>query len=192
MTTLHKKIETMAAKLSLDRFQLLWYLEGAARGSHLRWDIYPIFVNDVFPQLNESERECIYTYAKRDLSSIFSVKYADDTAKSYFQQMLARYNPANQYKVSVAKDCVKKVVQAYMWNGEYYVNWARRCAREYIKKVEHLPYRKCRNIACEMRESCLRYTDYQEGDKVMDGPEVWGCKNCDLIIEKDYGELYNM
>lgn len=183
----------MAAKLTLDWDELLWYCQGFMCGSHLRWSGYERMVNDVWPQLSEGEREKIYTYAKRDLNhweGKSEEEITDKTPYEYYHQMLARYNPTNQYKVSLENEKEKKVVEAYMWNGRYYIGWYSYCAPEYIKKVEHLPYRKCRNVGCAMREKCLRFTDYQVGDKVMEGREVWGCEKCDLIIEKDNKEFY--
>ena len=43
----------MAAKLTLNKFELMWLFEGAAGKSHLRWGIYEMFVNKVWPQLTQ-------------------------------------------------------------------------------------------------------------------------------------------
>ena len=51
----------MSAKLTLDRFELIWYLQGAMSGSHLRWSIYEDFVNIIYPQLNDDERNSFTT-----------------------------------------------------------------------------------------------------------------------------------
>lgn len=173
----------MSATLRLDRFNLLWYLEGAVRGSHLRWDIYPTFVNDVFPQLSESERECIYTYAKRDLSEMFDRK-PDSTESEYFRQLLARFNPANQYVVTL-KDGRKKEVadNAYLWNGKYYIGWQRYCGEDYIIKVEQKPFGKCANEWCERSSCCLRYITRESGDTIAEGLDYnFHYDNCDLMI----------
>lgn len=180
----------MSATLRLDRFQLLWYLEGAVRGSHLRWDIYPTFVNDVFPQLSESERECIYTYAKRDLSEMLERK-SDSTESEYFRQLLARFNPANQYIVTLKNGRKKEVADnAYLWDEKYYVGWQRFYGEEYIIKVEQKPFRKCANEWCEKRDCCLRYATRESGDKISDGLDYnFVCEKCDVMI--DYKETSN-
>jgi hypothetical protein len=178
----------MAATLRLDKFQLMYLLEGAVGKSHLRWDIYPMMVNDVWPQLTESEREFIFTYVKRDDSWYFcdEKQYVDETAKEYYLQMLARYNPANQYGVTMKKGRGARQIanDAYLWDGKYYVGWQRYCAPEYITKVEQKPYNKCGNVQCKMRDICLRQINFNFGDKTLDGSGVWSCENCDFLITK--------
>lgn len=175
----------MAAKLTLDKFHLLWLLEGAVGKSHLRWDIYDMFVNDVFPQLSEDEREFIYSYAKRDLSWYFEGKYADETPHEYFKQMLARYNPANQYKVKLKNGKENEDVIAYKWNDKYYTQWNRYCNEDFIVDVKHLPFKVCGNKYCASRDECLRYKKAIGVDeKELDGIRFFGCDKCDFIIEQ--------
>lgn len=180
----------MSATLRLDKFQLLWFLQGGICGSHIRWDIYSTFVNDVFPQLSESERECIYTYAKRDFSEMFERK-PDATESWLFRQLLARFNPANQYVVTL-KDGKKKEIadNAYSWNGKYYIGWQRYCGEEYIIKVEQKPFGKCANEWCSKRDCCLRYATRESGDTIADGLDHnFTCDKCDAMI--DYKETRN-
>lgn len=128
----------MSAVLTLDKFKLLWLAEGAIGKSHLRWDIYEIFVNDIYPQLNDNEREFIYTYLKRDLSWMWEGKYRDETAYQYWLQMLERYNPTNRFELVLDDDNGHKenVYDAYMWNDRYYVDWNRYCCDDYIQSVK--------------------------------------------------------
>lgn len=175
----------MAAKLTLDKFRLMWLLEGAVGKSHLRWDIYDMFVNDVFPQLSEDEREFIYAYARRDLSWHFEGKYVDETPHEYFKQMLARFNPANQYSVTLQNNIETTTVHAYYWNGRYYIGWMNYCAPEYIIDVKHMPFKLCGNLYCASRCKCLRYREQiQEGEKELEGTRLFACEKCDLIIEQ--------
>ncbi len=177
----------MAAILTLDKFRLMWLCEGAIGKSHLRWDIYDMMVNDVWPQLNEAEREFIYAYVKRDLSWHFEGEFVDKTPHEYFMQMLARYNPANQYRVTV-KDGRKKaqiVEDAYLYDGKYYIGWQRYCAPEYIKEVERKPYNKCTNRFCNARNLCLRNIEHEVGDELLRDNSDWACEKCDFIIEKE-------
>lgn len=178
----------MAATLRLDRFELLWLFEGAAGKSHLRWDIYPMFVNDVFPQLNESEREAIYAYIKRDTAWLWENRSGlDETPKQYWLQVLARFNPSNQYRVTLKDGRKKQQVaeDAYLWDGKYYIGWQRYCAPEYVKKVEQKPYKKCTNRFCTARNICLRNLTHKVGDELFRDDCNWSCDKCDFLIVGD-------
>lgn len=172
----------MSATLTLDRFELLWLFEGAVGKSHLRWDIYPMFVDKVYPQLSDDEREAIYTYAKRDSSWLFEGKYVDKTAAEYFKQMLARFNPSNQYVVTMKKGRAKQQkVDAYLFAGNYYISWQKLCAPEYIKRVEKKPYKTCTNDYCKSKTVCKRYLEHKEGNITLEGP-LFRCDNCVMLI----------
>lgn len=177
----------MSATLNLDWHNLVWYIEGAARGSHLRWEVYEDMVNKVFPQLNEQERDNIYHIAKRNL--LEQMREHQDAGLQHFEKMLARFNPANQYKVKLKRGREKaETVQAYLWQGNYFVDWSHHCAPEYIKSIEPIPFTKCKNNRCKSRDICLRFTERKEGDKLFhENPEVWTCNKCDFIIEKENG-----
>ena len=176
----------MSATLKLDKHELLWLAEGAMGKSHLRWDIYPMFVNTIFPQLNNDEREFIYAYLKRNTSWLWENKTSlDETPHQYWLQTLARYNPANQYKVTLKRGREKQIIQndCYLWNGLYYTDFTRYCAPEYIKKVERKPYKKCKNSLCAAQTKCLRFLECADADKVIDNQQ-WACEKFDFIIEK--------
>ena len=174
----------MPATLTLDWHQLIWFLEGAARGSHLRWSVYEDMVNRVYPQLDEQERENFYAIAKRNL--LEDMRQYKDAGLQHFEQMLARFNPAAQYRVTLKRAReLKQVVLAYLWQGDYYVDWRRRCVPEFIKTIEPLPYAKCHNTSCAAREKCLRFTTRKEGAPIFQNPAVWICDKCDFIIEPD-------
>ena len=173
--------------MNLDRFRLMWLAEGAIGKSHLRWDVYEMFVNDIWPQLTDNEREFIYTYIKRDTAWHWErMTPGDETPHENWLQMLARFNPSNQYRVTMREGRKKFQIadNAYLWNGKYYVGWQRYCAPEYIRKVEHKPYRKCINQWCKSRESCKRWSEYKEGDDVLDS-NSYGCEKCDLMLVDD-------
>lgn len=184
----------MAATLTLNKFELMWLFEGAAGKSHLRWDIYPLFADTIYRQLNDDEREFLYTYIKRDTSWLWENKTGlDETPYKYWLQVLARYNPANQYEVTLKGLDGKEIVSdnAYYWDGKYHVGWYRYCAPENIVNVKRKPYKKCSNTLCKANDTCLRFLEYKKGDKLFDdvtndGSEhSWYCENCDCIIEKE-------
>lgn len=175
----------MPAKLTLSKFELMWLFEGAAGKSHLRWDIYPMFVDTIYRQLDDKEREFLYTYIKRDTSWLWENKaHLDETPHKYWLQVLARYNPANQYKVTLKGLGGKEIVadDAYLWDGKYYIGWSRYCAPENVVHFERKPFKKCKNTLCAARYGCLRYVNHQDGDELIDDA-TWHCDKCDYIIE---------
>lgn len=174
----------MAATVTLDWHELLWWLQGGMSGSHLRWSVYEDFVDRVWPQLDDKERENIYTYAKRDLSWHFEGDHVDETPHQYFLQLLARFNPANQYVVTLKASRGKRMKkEAYLWNGKYYVDWKRFCATVYIVKVEQKKYQRCGNGMCKYKDRCMRYVEYTGGDLFMFG-DLRSTSKCDFFIEK--------
>ena len=177
----------MAATLTLNKFELMWLFEGAAGKSHLRWDIYPMFADTIYRQLNDDEREFLYTYIKRDTSWLWENKTGlDETPHKYWLQVLARYNPANQYEVTLKGLDGKEIVadDAYYWDGKYYVGWSRYCAPENIVDVKQKPFKRCKNTTCSSRNICIRYVELKDGYEFVDDSH-WYCDKCDLIIEQE-------
>lgn len=177
----------MSAKLELNRFELLWFVEGFVGGSHLRWDGYETMVDKVYPQLNDDERECIYTYTKRDLAYRMAYDMKENTtAYQYWCKFLARYNPANQYVVNIENNSDKQTVDAYKWNGKYYIDWRCYCADEYIKSVEQKPFKKCAyesNVCC-MSGECVRHKVYKVGDESIHPNPCDGHLVCEWLIDE--------
>lgn len=176
----------MAAKIKLDKFQLMWLFEGAAGKSHLRWDIYQMFIDDIYPQLDDNEREFLYIYIKRDTSWMWENRgKADETPYNYWLQVLARYNPSNQFIVTAEYNGEKETKDAYLWDGKYYVGYNNYFANEYIVNVEQKPYKKCLNELCGKHQQCKRYTTHKFGDEVIDELKSYYCNKCDMLIEDD-------
>ena len=95
-------------------------MQGCMAGSHLRWSVYENMVNNVWPQCSEQERRNIWLFMRRDLGSHwrpedwngFDLANAhgegewcedifDTTPWMYFRQVLARFDPENQYAVEM-------------------------------------------------------------------------------------------
>lgn len=173
-------------QLNLNWDEVLWYLQGAMSGSHLRWSVYSYMVNKVWPQCSEDERKNIFTIMRRDLGywwrpdgwragqdtteeGAWKSDIFDRTPWMHFRQVLARYNPDCQFAVTLPvktsaeldnmlkltppatiistpgtpagtwqSDTATITVRAYKWQGEYYIDWTRRCAEDRIVKVEKL------------------------------------------------------
>lgn len=144
-------------KLELDWREVLWWMQGGMAGSHLRWSVYEDMVNRVWPQASEQERRNIFLIMRRDLGSYWRPKewnghshmtedgegpwredIFDKTPWMYFRQVLARFDPDNQYFVTM-KDVDQFVrIRAYKWEGKYCIDWSRRCDETKIVKVEQL------------------------------------------------------
>ena len=174
----------MSAKLKLNKFELMWLFEGAAGKSHLRWGVYEMFVNKIYPQLNDDEREFLYTYIKRDTAWLWEHNTKiDETPYQYWLQVLARYNPSNQYTVTAKHNDLEETKDAYLWNGKYYTNFTMYFAKEYITDIKQKPFKKCMNELCGKHEKCKRYTTYESGEEVIDNLVSYYCDKCDLLIE---------
>lgn len=184
---LNNKRRKGMALVKLDKFEILWLCEGAIGKSHLRWGIYEKMVNEVFPILSEGEREFIYTYLKRDTAWIWERKTLGDTTPyEYWLQTLARFNPTNQFRVTLKKGRKKEVVDAYFWNGKYYTSWNRYCAPEYIKDILQLSYKKCSNKWCNAKMLCKRFVMKPTlDDKLIGNMDCWACDKCDFIIKEN-------
>jgi hypothetical protein len=119
----------MSATITLDRHELIWLLEGAMCGSHLRWDIYEMMVNVVYPQLNDDERKFFREIAIRNCTE----RLHEDTPREYFNKMLSCFDEDNRYIVKV--NGMKDLIDAFLWNGSYYKDWNWRCNPDYILTV---------------------------------------------------------
>lgn len=191
--------------LTFDWHEVLWFLQGAMQGSHLRWSAYEDMVNRVWPQCTEQERRCIFLIMRRDLGywwrpegfrggdydmkgegpwraddQGYAIDRDDPDAKSrqvitdltpwmYFRQVLARFNPDAQYAVTLRADSRKQAdtvwkdarqrgiliprdedyswrnpksrtvtVRAYQWQGDYRIDWNKRCDADRTVSVEKI------------------------------------------------------
>ena len=177
-------------RLDLEWREVLWWLQGGMAGSHLRWSVYEDFVNKVWPQCTEQQRRNIFVIARRDLGRYwrpdnwngydmnlkgegpFREDIFDKTPMQYYRHVLARFDPDNQYAVTMqcktSEDyqsfirlanfnavCIKRpynipkgdqwqsntfqiTVRTYLWEGEYRIDWNRRCAETSIVKTEKI------------------------------------------------------
>jgi len=192
--------------LTLDWHEVLWFLQGAMSGSHLRWSAYEDMVNRVWPQCTEQERRSIFFVMRRDLGYWWRPEgfrgddpnlrgegpwkaddqgYAIDrtnpeakprqaitdlTPWMYFRQVLARFDPDRQYAVTLRAESLTETrivyndakqrgiviprdgdygehrhigrrtvtVRAYEWQGDYRIDWNKRCDQDRIVSVEKM------------------------------------------------------
>ena len=107
-------------KLELEWREVLWWMQGGMSSS--QWSVYEDMVNRVWPQCSEQDRRNIWLIMRRDLGSWwrpdgwsgFSLHNAhgegewkpegeifDRTPWMYFRQVLARFDPENQFAVTL-------------------------------------------------------------------------------------------
>lgn len=126
-------------KIDLDKFELLYYLEGCARGSHLRQGVWRRFIDEFYDKLTVEERLFLFHYSVRDLWNIFNKPYCDGSfhyGKDDFNMFIARFNPYNKYSVTVSNDDLTKTFECFWFDGNFYTGFNRLINNEYIKNVE--------------------------------------------------------
>lgn len=104
--------------IDFDRFDIMYWLEGCARGSHLRQGCWERMIL-LYKELPEDWRRDIYRFAKEQLAEIFSNGRcgAED-----FNSFLSCYKPDNRYVVKIDESTE---YDAYLHEGRYYIslNW---------------------------------------------------------------------
>lgn len=113
--------------LNLEYREVLWWMQGGMSGSHLRWSVYEDMVNMVWPQCSEQERRNLWLFMRRDLGywwrpdgwqgigfdkpgeGEWREDITDETPWMYFRQVLARFDPENQYAVTLKAKTDKEV-----------------------------------------------------------------------------------
>ena len=168
-------------EITLGKFDTLYWLEGCARGSHLRKDSWNRMI-DKWKDCTESERDFFYKYSKRDIADIF--KESEIGGKPFrhfgaedFYKYLACYNPANRYKVTASNGEVSETTECFLFEGSYWIDSRHCVAEEFIKNVEHLAYTKGRNNFCELREKCLRSCEDASDSNIYQWSPGLGCEN---------------
>lgn len=126
-------------KIDLDKFELLYYLEGCARGSHLRQGVWRRFIDEFYDKLTVEERLFLFHYSVRDLWQIFNEPYCSGGShygKDDFNMFVSRLNPYNKYNITVSNDGSTKVFDCFWFDGNFYTGFNRFINNEYIKNVE--------------------------------------------------------
>lgn len=125
--------------IDLDKHEMFWLLESAARGSHLRQDLWNKFIDNVFHKLGVSEIRFLHDQCKEKLSQLYpnekTVGYED------FQRFLARFDIDNNlYRVNVTNPDTRKreTYYTYRFLGKYFVSSTQFIAPDCIKSVEYI------------------------------------------------------
>lgn len=153
-----KTKETM--NINIDKFELMYLLEGCSIGSHLRQGIWERCIDEFYDKLSRDERLWLYTYAKRGITPRYLRK--DTVRREDFFRFLACFNPANRYMVAVEGEVDGKhkwdLVDAYKYGDTFWVSYRRYISEEYIKSVERDRVSPCSASYCMWHDSCARYS----------------------------------
>lgn len=123
-------------KVNLDIHEMFYLLESCLRGSHLRSNTILKYVDDWYSLLSPSQRQCLYDWTLRLVyDGEFKQRPAACGADRIF---MARYNPDNQYRVTVSDGSKTETVDAFLLDGKYYIKSRRFCPKEYITKIEKI------------------------------------------------------
>lgn len=177
-------------KISINRFELLDWMSGAAGGSHLRQYIWGRAIDEFYSKLDESEREAVFMYAKRDLTDKYiprKVKWQKDLyvpcGSREFFQFLACYNPNNRFLVhckgDIEGESQEKTVKAFKFEDEYYIGTRIMCSKPFIKKKWRVGGLKKCNTPCIWHDKCARYDKNTE-----EWLNQYVCSRCDWFINK--------
>lgn len=117
-------------RVNLDFFEMCCLLESCFRGSYLRTPIIYRFVDEFYVWFSPEDRKNLHDWIVRD---IYDGKFEPRSQLCGADRVfMARYNPDNQYRVSVREPVRQgngKNVAAVIWerpvfllDGKYYVN----------------------------------------------------------------------
>ena len=129
-------------KVEMDAAQILWYLEGCARGSHLRQGCWHDMIR-LYPKMPQPMRDFLYTYAKRDIAPTFEKSEIDGYRRcgaEDFDQFLACFDKDNRYRVTARDGGESATEEAYLYDGRYYTSDIRRFDEKYITNIEKIEY----------------------------------------------------
>lgn len=130
-----------AMKLSLNKFQLVYYIQGSVRSAHGKDEIWHRVIKEFIPKLTNDEIDFLWWVCFRDFwhDYLTSCTGQPDWAAISYLQGLAALNRNNRYMVSASKDIDEKTCLCYKFQGKYHVvgdNYNRCVAEEYITHVE--------------------------------------------------------
>lgn len=134
-------------KVELDFFEMYYLLESCFRGSHLRSGTIRRFVDEWYGLFTPQQRKNLRDWILRDIyNGDFKPNFSCCGEDEIF---MARYDPDNQYRVTVLAPVEKGngknvggIIQeytAFLRDGKYYTKSDRYIAEEYITSVEKIP-----------------------------------------------------
>ena len=130
--------------IEMNAHQILWYLEGCARGSHLRQGCWHDMIK-LYPEMSQSMRDFLYYHAKRDIAPIFEpqecLKNTRPCGAEDFGQFLACFDKDNHYEVTPSLTGLNfRSLDTYLYRGEYYFSDTGYVYKDFIDKLEKIEY----------------------------------------------------
>lgn len=122
--------------VGLDIFEMYYLLESCLRGSHLRSRTILRFVDEWYELFTKEQRDKLYYDTLRLVYNNYFSPFASCCGADKI--FMARFNPDNQYKITLSNGRETKIVNTFKTNNKYYVKSNRYCAEEYIKKIEKI------------------------------------------------------
>ena len=127
-------------KIDLGEDQIFYYLEGCARGSHLRQGCWHQMIN-LYPEMSQDIRDFLYTFAKRDIAPLFARVSSDGyrpCGAENFDQFLACFNKDNRYMVTAKDGERTETRETYLYDGHYWTSGVMRFEDRCVTKVEKI------------------------------------------------------
>ena len=162
-------------QLNLDWREVLWWMQGGMAGSHLRWSVYEDMVNRVWPQATEQERRNMFLIMRRDLGSYWRpdgwnghahmkekgegpwrTDISDLTAHKHFRQVLARFDPDNQFAVTMRAPDVSTLDQLLRYTP----------ASSIIKRPYLSHFKKGEKLASDTATITVRTFKWKDGYRI--------------------------
>jgi hypothetical protein len=116
-------------RFEIDFFEFAFLVEACIPPQPIaRRSFWDKVINHYYKQLTDSERARLYEWTTRN--PCFDLKNED------CQLFAARFNPANQYKVTTLYEGKTEVHDCFFWKKEYHTSKSRSILKKYIIQVE--------------------------------------------------------
>lgn len=132
-------------KVELDKFELVYFLEGCASGSHLRQGVWRRVVEDFVPKMSVEQMNFTWWVCFRDMWDNYFTSFTGDAANcgaEDFLHALSVLNINNRYMVDTDYEGKRESYFCYRFRGEYYPmengRFNRHIAKEHITNVERM------------------------------------------------------
>lgn len=102
-----------------DIHELLYSIEGFARGSHLRQHIWNKVFKEYLPQLSDDEQDYLWFFMRRDLWECYFDKYGSSCGSEDFLRCMAALHRGNRALVTTKYKGKKSQFMCYRFNNHW-------------------------------------------------------------------------
>mgnify|MGYP006304071035 CR=1 FL=1 len=118
-------------KAALDFHEVTVFIEACFHaGTILRASILDKIADNWYHMMNQYERKSIYSWLKR--------RYGDDELDERQRRFMARFNPENQYLLTMKHEGEEQKAEAYEFEGKYWVGNQSYADEKYITNKERI------------------------------------------------------